>query len=79
MPLRRRRISRMEEAPGGNCARSGGRRAPSGTAVVHAVKIDAAVNTKVTRLPPGVEIVVVYAQGGDYITREQLDWYRKSA
>ena len=28
-------------------------------------------------LPPGIEIVVVYAEGGDYITREQLDWYRK--
>jgi len=29
-------------------------------------------------LPPGIEIVVVYAEGGDYITREQLDWYRKA-
>ena len=29
-------------------------------------------------LPPGIEIVVVYGEGGDYITREQLDWYRKT-
>ena len=27
-------------------------------------------------LPPGIEIVVVYKDGGDYITREHLQWYR---
>ena len=29
-------------------------------------------------LPPGIEIVIVYADGGDYISREQLAWYRQS-
>lgn len=28
-------------------------------------------------LPENVEIIVVYADGGDYITREQLAWYRR--
>lgn len=27
-------------------------------------------------LPPAIEIVVVYADGGDYLTREQLAWFR---
>ena len=27
-------------------------------------------------LPPGIEIIVVYPDGGDYVTREQLAWYR---
>ena len=27
-------------------------------------------------LPANMEIVVVYRDGGDYITKEQLDWYR---
>ena len=29
-------------------------------------------------LPPGIEIIIIYADGGDYINREQLEWYRKS-
>lgn len=29
-------------------------------------------------LPPGIEIVIVYADGGDYINREQLAWYSQS-
>ncbi len=29
-------------------------------------------------LQPGIEIVIVYADGGDYINREQLAWYRES-
>ena len=28
-------------------------------------------------LPVGIEIVIVYGNGGDYITREQLAWYRQ--
>ena len=28
-------------------------------------------------LPPGIEVLIVYADGGDYITREQLSWYRQ--
>ncbi|KAF0813534.1 hypothetical protein IGB42_01885 [Andreprevotia sp. IGB-42] len=28
------------------------------------------------RLPAGIEIVVTYPDGGDYLTREQLQWYR---
>jgi fimbrial chaperone protein len=28
-------------------------------------------------LPVGIEIVIVYADGGDYITREHLAWYRR--
>jgi hypothetical protein len=50
MPLRRRHIPRMGEAPGRRCARSRGRRRPSGTAVVHAVKISGAMNKRVTGL-----------------------------
>ena len=29
-------------------------------------------------LPPGIEIVIVYPDGGDYLNREQLAWYRQS-
>jgi fimbrial chaperone protein len=29
-------------------------------------------------LPPGIEVTIVYPDGGDYITREQLDWYRQA-
>ena len=29
-------------------------------------------------LPAELEIVVAYSDGGDYLTREQLDWYRQS-
>jgi len=29
-------------------------------------------------LPAGIEVIVVYPDGGDYITREHLDWYRKA-
>ncbi|WP_148040987.1 hypothetical protein [Montanilutibacter psychrotolerans] len=28
-------------------------------------------------IEPAIEIVVVYPDGGDYITREQLEWYRQ--
>jgi hypothetical protein len=28
------------------------------------------------KLPANIEIVVVYPDGGDYITREHLQWYR---
>jgi fimbrial chaperone protein len=28
-------------------------------------------------LPPAIELIIVYADGGDYITREKLDWYRQ--
>lgn len=27
-------------------------------------------------LPANVEVIVVYSDGGDYITREHLQWYR---
>jgi len=30
-------------------------------------------------LPPGLEITVVYADGGDFITREHREWYRQLA
>ena len=50
MPLRRRRIPRMGEAPGRDCARSRGRPGASGTAVVQAVKINGQVNKRVTDL-----------------------------
>jgi fimbrial chaperone protein len=30
-------------------------------------------------LPPGIEIVIVYPDGGDYINREQLAWYSQSS
>lgn len=29
-------------------------------------------------LPRAIEIVIVYADGGDYVNREQLDWYRQA-
>jgi fimbrial chaperone protein len=29
-------------------------------------------------LPPGIEIVILYGDGGDYINREQLEWYRRA-
>lgn len=29
-------------------------------------------------LPPGIEIIIVYPDGGDSLSREQLDWYRQS-
>jgi hypothetical protein len=48
MPPRRRRIPRAGEVPGRNRARCRGRRGTGGTAVVHAVKIDASVNQRVT-------------------------------
>jgi len=28
-------------------------------------------------LPEGIEIVITYKDGGDYITREHLQWYRQ--
>lgn len=28
-------------------------------------------------LPPGIEVVVVHEDGGDYLTREQLAWFRQ--
>jgi len=28
-------------------------------------------------LPPGIEVLIVYPVGGDYITREHLTWYRR--
>ena len=28
-------------------------------------------------LPPSIEIVVIYGDGGDYLTREQLAWFRE--
>jgi len=28
-------------------------------------------------LPRGIEVIIVYRDGGDYITREHLDWYRQ--
>lgn len=28
-------------------------------------------------LPPAVEIVVIYQDGGDYLPREHLEWYRQ--
>lgn len=30
-------------------------------------------------LPPGMEITVVYADGGDFITREHREWYKQLA
>jgi len=29
-------------------------------------------------LPPAIEVIIVYPDGGDYINREQLDWYRQA-
>ena len=29
-------------------------------------------------LSPGIEIVILYGDGGDYINREQLEWYRRA-
>lgn len=29
-------------------------------------------------LPHGIEIVIVYGEGGDYINREQLEWFRRA-
>lgn len=29
------------------------------------------------KLPEGVEIIITYSDGGDYITREHLEWYRQ--
>lgn len=31
----------------------------------------------IKELTPAIEIVVVYNDGGDYITREHLEWYRE--
>ena len=28
-------------------------------------------------LPPAIEVLIVYPDGGDYITREHLNWYRQ--
>lgn len=28
-------------------------------------------------LPEGIEIIITYKDGGDYITREHLEWYRQ--
>jgi fimbrial chaperone protein len=39
-------------------------------------KVEATGEQLIKSLPPGVEIVVVYKDGGDYITREHLQWYR---
>ena len=30
------------------------------------------------QLPRGIEILIIYSDGGDYVSREQLDWYRSS-
>ncbi len=30
----------------------------------------------IKELPPNIEIVIFYKDGGDYITREHLQWYR---
>ena len=29
-------------------------------------------------LPDGIEIVILFGDGGDYINREQLGWYRRA-
>jgi fimbrial chaperone protein len=29
-------------------------------------------------LPAGIEMLVVYPDGADYLTREQLEWYRRA-
>jgi len=29
-------------------------------------------------LPPGIEVILVYPDGGDYVTREHPDWYRRA-
>jgi hypothetical protein len=29
-------------------------------------------------LPSGIEIVIPHGDGGDYINREQLEWYRRA-
>ena len=29
-------------------------------------------------LPPAIEVIIVYPDGADYITREQLAWYRQA-
>lgn len=29
-------------------------------------------------LPPGIEVLIVYPDGGDYISREHLSWYRQA-
>ena len=39
-------------------------------------KIEVTGEQLIKELPPSIEIVVVYKNGGDYITREQLQWYR---
>ena len=39
-------------------------------------KIEVSGEKLIKELPAGIEIVIVYKDGGDYITREQLQWYR---
>lgn len=39
-------------------------------------KIEVTGERLVKELPPGIEIVIVYKDGGDYISREHLQWYR---
>jgi fimbrial chaperone protein len=39
-------------------------------------KIQISGETLLRNLPEGIEIVITYKDGGDYITREQLAWYR---
>ena len=29
-------------------------------------------------LPPAIEVLIVYPDGGDYVTREHLNWYRQN-
>jgi fimbrial chaperone protein len=40
-------------------------------------KIQISGETLIRNLPEGIEIVITYKDGGDYITREQLAWYRE--
>lgn len=39
-------------------------------------KIEVSGEKLIKELPPGIEIVIVYKDGGDYISREHLQWYR---
>lgn len=39
-------------------------------------KVEITGEQLIKSLPAGIEIVVAYKDGGDYITREQLQWYR---
>jgi len=39
-------------------------------------KVEVTGEQLIKSLPAGIEIVVVYKDGGDYVTREHLQWYR---